>query len=383
MKQKSIEVETMKQQTADMTEQTILVVDDNPANVQLLSRMLKERGYRVRAALGGELALSAVRNNAPDLILLDINMPEMNGYEVCEHLKADEATRCIPIIFISALTETADKVRAFDAGGVDYITKPFQFREVEARVHTHLQLCRQQKELELSYARLREAENLRDSLVHMIAHDLRNSLTAVSGYYELVMLKDGNALSEKSVNYLRRGEESVSSLVRMINTMLDVSRMEAGALKLNPTSFNLVSVASRVLADMEIMRGRIDLALDSPVEDKVVTADRDLITRVMQNLVGNALKCVATDGWVTLGIEPGEDTVRVMVKDNGPGIAQEYHQKIFEKFGKAENGSGSNRNSTGLGLAFCKLAIEAHGGKIGVASEPGKGSTFWFELKSK
>jgi len=373
----------MKQEIIGTAEQSILVVDDNPANVQLLSRMLKERGYRVRAALSGSLALQAVLNNPPDLILLDINMPEMNGYEVCERLKADEATQAIPVIFISALTETNDKVRAFEAGGVDYITKPFQFKEVEARVNTHLQLCRQQKELERSYALLREAESLRDSLVHMIAHDLRNSLTAVSGYYELVMLKDGKALSEKSVNYLRRGEESVSSLVRMINTMLDVSRMEAGALNLNISSFDLVGTAARVLAELEIMKGRIDLRLDAPSGSCAVSADRDLISRVIQNLVGNALKCVATDGWVRLGVEPGEGVVRVTVEDNGPGIEPEYFQKIFEKFGKAANGSGANQNSTGLGLAFCKLAIEAHGGRIGVESEVGRGSTFWFELKTK
>ena len=373
----------MKQQTAGVSEQNILVVDDNPVNVQLLSKMLRERGYTVQGFFSGELALRAVADAPPDLILLDIEMPGMNGYDVCQQLKADEATHGIPVIFISALDETTDKVRAFEAGGVDYITKPFQFREVEARVNTHLQLCRQQKELERSYARLKEAENLRDNLVHMIAHDLRNSLTAVSGYCELVMLKDGNALSEKSVNYLRRSEESVSSLVRMINTMLDVSRMEAGALKINITPFDLVGTAARVLSDMEIMRGKIDLTLDSPVDFRTVPADRELITRVIQNLVGNALKCVATDGWVCVSIEPGDGVVRVMVKDNGPGIAPEYHQKIFEKFGKADNDSSAANNSTGLGLAFCKLAVEAHKGRIGVESEPGKGSTFWFELRSE
>jgi two-component system, sensor histidine kinase and response regulator len=371
----------MKQEIAGEMEQSILVVDDNPANVQLLSKMLKDKGYKVRAALSGRLALQAARNNPPDLVLLDINMPEMNGYEVCEELKADETLQGVPVIFISALNETGDKVRAFEAGGVDYVTKPFQFKEVEARVHTHLRLCRQQKELELSYARLREAENLRDNLVHMIAHDLRNSLTAVSGYYELVMLKDGNALSEKSVTYLRRGEEAVSTLVRMINTMLDVSRLEAGALKPNLVPCDLVAAATRVLTDLEIIRGRVELVLDTPVDSLITPADRELITRVLQNLVGNALKCVDEDGRVKIIIEPGEGIVRITVSDNGPGIAPEYHGKIFEKFGKVENGPNGSNYSTGLGLAFCKLAIEAHGGRIGVKSEIGKGSAFWFEIK--
>lgn len=127
---------------------TILIVDDTPANVQVLSGMLKEHGYKTRVALSGEFALQAVQNNPPDLILLDINMPEMDGYTVCQHLKADEQLREIPVIFISALTETMDKVKAFDVGGVDYVTKPFQFAEVEARVVTHLKLRRYQLYLE-------------------------------------------------------------------------------------------------------------------------------------------------------------------------------------------------------------------------------------------
>ena len=370
----------MTQEATQDIEQSILVVDDNPANVQLLSRMLKERGYKVRAALSGKLALQAVRNNAPDLVLLDINMPEMSGYDVCEEMKADEVTRGIPVIFISALNETMDKVRAFEAGGVDYITKPFQFKEVEARVHTHLELCRQRKALQWSYAQLSEAERLRDNLVHMIAHDLRNSFTAISGYFELIMLTDGKALSQKSVGYLRKGADSITALVGMINTMLDVSRMEAGAMKPNCAPCDLVTVAKKVLSDMDAIRGKAEFILDTAVQCQMANADRDLVMRVVQNLVSNALKSIPSDGWVRVGVEAKEGGVRVTVSDNGPGIPAEYREKIFEKFGKVETGEGSSKYSTGLGLTFCKLAVEAHAGRIGVESEIGGGSTFWFEL---
>ena len=125
----------------------VIVVDDTPANLQLLTGMLKERGYKVRPVPSGKLALQAAKNDPPDLILLDIMMPEMDGYEVCERLKADEKLREIPVIFISALNETMDKVKAFGVGGVDYVTKPFQFEEVDARVSTHLKLQRQRREL--------------------------------------------------------------------------------------------------------------------------------------------------------------------------------------------------------------------------------------------
>src|ERR1035437_6404886 len=150
----------------------ILMVDDTPANLLLLEKMLMERGYKARPVLSGKLALLAARTEPPDLILLDIAMPEMNGYEVCEQLKADAALKDIPVIFISALNETIDKVKAFGVGGVDYVTKPFQFEEVYARVQTHLQL--------------RRLEKLRDDLTHMVVHDLRNSLKVICGFLEML-----------------------------------------------------------------------------------------------------------------------------------------------------------------------------------------------------
>ena len=165
----------------------VIVVDDTPANLQLLTGMLKERGYKVRPVPSGKLALQAAKNDPPDLILLDIMMPEMDGYEVCERLKADEKLREIPVIFISALNETMDKVRAFGVGGVDYVTKPFQFEEVDARVRTHLELQRQRRKLKENYEQLRRLEELRDNLVHMIVHDLRNPLTGISGFLDLAL----------------------------------------------------------------------------------------------------------------------------------------------------------------------------------------------------
>jgi two-component system sensor histidine kinase/response regulator len=176
---------------------SILVVDDTPANLRLLTGMLKEQGYRVRPAPNGRLALQAVRAEAPDLILLDINMPEMNGYETCEALKADEAYADIPVIFISALTETSDKIQAFQTGGVDYVTKPFQFEEVQARVEAHLTLFRLKRELEEKYRQLKELEQLRDSLTHMIVHDLRSPLTGTLTTLQLIKMTAGDRLEEE------------------------------------------------------------------------------------------------------------------------------------------------------------------------------------------
>src|SRR3989339_730306 len=175
----------MEQITPEVQQKSpdILVVDDTPANLQLLTGMLKERGYRVRPVPSGKLAIQAARSQTPDLILLDVNMPEMNGYEVCEQFKADAALREIPVLFISALGETMDKMKAFAVGGVDYVTKPFQFEEVDARVQTHLKLRRlqieqerQNRQLRESYDQLKKLEELQDNLTHMIIHDMRSPL---------------------------------------------------------------------------------------------------------------------------------------------------------------------------------------------------------------
>ncbi|OGG52062.1 MAG: hypothetical protein A3F84_18375 [Candidatus Handelsmanbacteria bacterium RIFCSPLOWO2_12_FULL_64_10] len=368
----------------------ILVVDDTPENLQVLSGMLKGQGYRVRPVPSGRLALQAARNDPPDLILLDINMPEMNGYEVCERLKLDERLRPIPVIFISVLNETADKLKAFRVGGVDYVTKPFQFEEVEARVGAHLklrglqvELGRQNHRLQESYDKLCDLESLRDNLCHMIVHDLRTPLTAVKGFMQLLEMTDGQNLSEGGRESVRKATGATETLVEMVSSLLDVSRMESGEMKLSLSECDLVSVARDVLGKMESLRGGRTLSLAMKEERILLTCDSDLISRTLQNLLGNALKFTPPDGEVRVGIEPGVGTVRVFVADNGPGIPPEYHKKIFEKFGQVEARSQRQKHSTGLGLTFCKLAVEAHGGQIGVDSEVGKGSTFWFVLPQR
>jgi DNA-binding response OmpR family regulator len=168
----------------------------------MLADMLKRRFYRARPVPSGRLALQAAKADPPDLILLDINMPVMDGYEVCGELKKDPVLAGIPVIFISAYGETMDKMRAFGAGGVDYITKPFQVEEVEARVAVHLQLRRQQRDLEVMLAKQRELEGMRDTMVHMIVHDLRAPLTAVFNYLDLVREQEAGFISVESMQNL-------------------------------------------------------------------------------------------------------------------------------------------------------------------------------------
>lgn len=361
----------------------ILIVDDIPANLELLAGILKGRGFGVRAAVSGKLALAAARNKPPDLVLLDINMPEMDGYRVCEELKADEKLKDIPVIFISALNETTDKVKAFSLGGVDYITKPFQAEEVLARVETHLALRRQKRLLQESYDKLRALEKLRDGLVHMLVHDLRSPLAVIGSYMDFIRKDKKSVLSPDSLGDIAATKEAAEKMARMVSDVLDASKLEEGKMKLRPEEFDLGRLLEECAAELRpLLRGRrLEIGEGGRV---MVMADRELIYRVAQNLLSNALKFApAEGGLIKLEARAAGGRARVNVEDNGPGIAPEYRDKIFEKFGQAELRAGRQRNSTGLGLTFCKMAVEAHGGSIGVDSEEGKGSTFWFELPAK
>ena len=342
----------------------ILIVDDMPANVLLLVRMLTERGYTPRPVLSGKLALQAAREEPPDQILLDINMPEMNGYEVCELLKADATLKEIPVIFISALNETIDKVKAFRAGGVDYVTKPFQFEEVYARVQTHLQLRRLGK--------------LRDDLTHMVIHDLRNPLSVIFSFLDLMESRESKNLSASTMEFASLARISAEELRSMISSILDVSKMESGEMSLQRGACELDTLIRTVLATTQPLPGNRTVTLEATEAPVTVITDCGLIHRVLQNLLSNALRYTPSGGDVRMCVTPALGEVRVSVRDDGPGIAPEFHRRIFEKFGQVED--QDNRTGTGLGLTFCKLAVEALGGHIGVESEVGKGSTFWFTL---
>jgi two-component system, sensor histidine kinase and response regulator len=359
----------------------ILIVDDVPANLELLSGILKAQGYEPRPVPSGKLALLAARTDPPDLILLDIQMPDMDGFEVCERLKSDAMLKDIPVIFITAMTDTADKVRCFSLGAVDYVTKPFHAREICARVAAHLGLRNSKRELQRSYDRLRELETLRDSLVHMIVHDMRSLMMVVLGNLELT---ETEPLTPDAADSIHDAANSAGTVLEMINSLLDVSKMEAGLLKPELSQVDLQALAEVTIQRVEPLRGLRKILLSSTGEKKTLSADKLLILRILQNLIGNAIKFTHKEkGVITVGIETtAHDRVRVSVADNGPGIPQEYREKIFDKFCQVAMPNKSLFHSTGLGLTFCKLAVEAHGGRIGLESEVGQGSTFWFELGS-
>jgi signal transduction histidine kinase len=360
---------------------SVLVVDDTADNLRLLSDLLGGHGYEVRTVTNGREALEAVEHDLPDLILLDITMPDMNGFEVCRRLRAGERSKDVPVIFLTALADTADKVRAFDTGGVDYVTKPFQFEEILARVKTHVALRPARTALADSYERLRVLEQLRDDLVHMIVHDMRSPLTALQ--INLSLLKGpAEALGEDSRQDLQSAVEAAHVLSRMANELLDVSRLEAGKMPINRAAWDLTKLAQDVRAALRRIDRERPIEIDSAGAVHV-TCDGGLVRRVLENLVTNAITHTPAGGRIRIGITREDGRVRVAVHDEGHGVPAEAREKIFEKFGTVEARQAKSYQSTGLGLAFCKLAIEAQGGSVGVEPAVPAGSTFWFELPDR
>ena len=357
---------------------SVLVVDDTIDNLRLLSDILDHRGYEVRAVTSGAQALLAAAADPPDLLLLDITMPDMDGYEVCRRLKAQPASRDVPVIFLTALNETADKVKGFDIGGVDYVTKPFQVEEVLARVQTHVALRQAQVALAESNTHLRALEQLRDDMVQMIVHDMRSPLTAL--LLRLRFLGSPPAtLSEQQAEDLRAAIQSAQALTRMTDDLLDVSRLEEGRMPVERSVWDLTRMARDVCAALAAMdRDRsIDVESTAAIE---ATCDGGLVRRIIENLVSNGIRHTPAGSRLRVSIASADGRVRVAVHDEGDGVPQEARARIFEKFGTLETRHERIYPSFGVGLAFCKLAVEAQGGTIGLDSREPIGSTFWFEL---
>jgi two-component system sensor histidine kinase/response regulator len=372
----------MSENTEPVHPPKILIVDDTPSNLQLLSEIFKDRGYEIQAALNGKLALQAIQNNPPDLILMDIAMPDISGYEVCKRIKADERFSDIPIIFVSGLQNVASIVKAFEVGAVDYIIKPFQISEIRARIQTHLSLRLQREELRDANSQLRSLEELRDNLVHMVVHDMRNPLWNAHSCLQLIRNKLDKPDSLPAIReHIEAAIDSTQDLMVMIDSILDVSKMESGLIPLELAPCNLEAMIREAIDKSASVRKSRTLNVIVASRQTTVVADPELIARVIDNLLTNAITHTHDElGEIHFRIDSIDTRVRVSILDNGPGIPLEYQSKIFEKFFQVKSALTGQRRSTGLGLTFCQLAVEAHDGRIGVQSAENQGSLFWFEL---
>lgn len=349
----------------------ILVVDDISKNLQVVGTILRNEGYHVMPATSGLQALERVSAQPPDLILLDLMMPEMDGLEVCSRLKADPFTRQIPVIFLTASNEMDHLMKGFEAGAVDYITKPFNAPELLARVRTHL-------ELKHARERLREMNEEKNEFMGIAAHDLRNPLSAIQGYAEMI-IEDAQSLAHRDLEGNgQRIREAAKRMTEMVQNFLDANRIERGELKLNMAISDLSPLLQSVLETQSphaTAKGQM-IQLELPPTPTLALADVSITLQVFENLVSNAVKYSPPGKKIFVRLKAEAGVVRFEVEDQGPGLSKEDQKKLFGKFARLSAKPTGGEHSTGLGLSIVKRLVEAMNGKVWCESELEMGAKF-------
>jgi len=359
----------------------ILIIDDTLANLQILVSMLDQQGYNVRPVNSGPLGLRAAQAAHPDLILLDIQMPDMDGFELCRRLKANDDTCHIPIIFISALDATADKVKAFQVGGVDYITKPFQLEEVLMRVETHLEIQRLRR---LDQKRIAEQALLIDELdayAHTVAHDLKNPLAGISGFADILVIHGERLSTEKRQLFSKRISESVWRMNSIVDALLLLAKVrQQGDIKVAVLDMEAIvdGATSRLQAAIEEAEAEIVF----PDAWPQAMGFAPWVEEIWANYMSNGIKYGKRPSRIELGADPIEEgMVRFWVQDNGNGLTPEEQAQLFTPFTRLAH--TEKIEGHGLGLSIVQRIAKKLGGTVGVESEVGHGCRFFFTLPTK
>ena len=363
---------------------TILVVDDNPTNLQVLLESLKRTGLKILVARTGESAIQQAEYGKPDLILLDVMMPGIDGFETCRRFKTLEAFKDIPIIFMTALTDTTDKLKGFQAGGVDYVTKPLQHEEVLARVVTHLTIRRLQQELRQQHALLQEqhaqlqALNAsKDKFFSIISHDLRSPLSAVLVGLRLLTDTESRLTDNEKNELIRDSHRTVEQLYNLLDNLLVWSRLQRGLMEYAPQPLDLRPLFERNATLFAANAEQKQIAIRQTVAEPVIAfADSHMIDAIIRNLISNALKFTEARGAITLSARQNDQSVEMAVADTGIGMDAETVAKLFRLDVRYNQLGTAGEKGTGLGLNVCKEFAEKNGGSIAVESVVGAGTTF-------
>jgi two-component system sensor histidine kinase/response regulator len=364
----------------------VLLVDDNPTNLDVLARVLRSQNHRVRTVTSGALALEAMRRQPPEVVLLDVAMPDLDGYQTCALIRDDPKLASIPVLFISAMDGPLDKVKAFESGGRDYVTKPFAAEEVLARVEHHVNLGRLQKHLEQqnqslldANLKLKEIHVLKANFTAMLVHDLRSPLTSVGLTLEL--LQSGQTPRPSMID---QAMDSFQRVQGLLDEMLDLHRSEHGQMPLRSDAIDPVAWLQG-FADQFAVRAQAEGVLFQtywPETLAPIKGDRSKLDRVLHNLLSNAIKFTPRGGAVKLeaamefgaGVEAGLRFLRIAVIDTGRGIPAEQLPFIFDPFRQSEPGDA--HRGFGLGLAIVQRLVAVHHGQIRAQSQLGFGSNF-------
>jgi signal transduction histidine kinase len=371
---------------SDILNARILIVDDHDTNVRLLKQMLSGAGYTcVASTMDPREVCELHRTNRYDLILLDLLMPGMDGFQVMEGLQEIEIDGYLPVLVITA--QPGHKLRALKAGAKDFISKPIHLAEVLTRVYNMLEVRLLHSEtrnnshaLQQTVERLKEVERLKNGFLSTVSHELRTPLTSIRGSLGLLASGVVGELSDEALEVVAIAERNALRLMALINDILDLERLETGMIELEFAQVPVVSILRRAMEALPVSRPEHGITVDTPEVSSMIWADADRIVQVVVNLLSNAVKFSPPGGVVTIGVGLRERSVEFRVTDQGRGVPVAHRRAIFERFRQVETSDAREKGGTGLGLAICKSIVEQHGGTIGVESDEGRGSTFWFRV---
>lgn len=356
---------------------SILIVDDVAKNIQLVAKFLTKEGYNLYFAQSGEAALKQVEQNYFDLILLDIMMPEMDGFEVCRRIKENKKNHLVPIIFITAKTDDEAIKKSFSIGGVDYITKPFNPEELIARVRTHISLQSREREL-------RELNSTKDTILSIISHDLKTPFFNIMGLGEIMLNNyEGFSDAEKK-ELLTNMVDSARASHNLLDNLLNWIRMQTGKIAFMPIRSNINSLIKGTieLARFQATSKGVDLIYND-ISDVEVFTDEHMFNTILRNLMTNAIKYTNSGGKVEILAQEIDEIVKISVKDNGVGIPSEKIDKLFS-YGNSVSTPGTNQElGSGFGLIITHDFVKKNKGELTVESEVGQGTTFSFTLPKR
>jgi two-component system, sensor histidine kinase and response regulator len=357
----------------------ILVVDDQPKNLQLVAAVLKS-SYRLLIADSAEKAIRAAQEKHPNLILLDVMMPEMSGYEATAILKGDPSTKDIPIIFLTARGDTEDMIQGFQAGGVDYILKPFVRQELLQRVQTHVKLDIQRREILEKSAQLNHLNEEKTKLLSVLSHDLRNLIGGNMGLLQILESDFDELTPEEAKEFIGMIASSNTQTFNLMDDLLSWLKSQNKELRMHPVPILVHPLVDEVVAlfNNHLRQKRITIELDCP-GGVVITADQNMFETVMRNLLNNAIKFSRSDSVIRLAVEISDTEAHFSVQDQGVGMSAEKIARLWTSAFESEPGTAGERG-TGVGLNLCKTYVENHGGRIWVESELGVGTTFHFTI---
>lgn len=359
----------------------ILVIDDSLTNLNFLFNTLSKDGFQVLSAGDGESGIEQAIRMKPDIILLDVLMPGIDGFETCRRLKAREVTRNIPVIFMTVLSEPVDKLKGFNAGGVDYIPKPVHHEEVLARINAHLTIRDQQVQLREQAEQLKELNASKDKFFFIISHDLQHPFEDLLHFTDFITKNIEHCSQDEMKEIVGTLRNSVENLYELLRNLFTWSSIQRGTVEFHPQYLDIREIIERNLKLFMLVAEKKHVTLRSLIPDEtVVYADASMVYAIIRNLVSNALKFTKTGGKVRISAAPHENSVEVSVSDTGVGICEEDLSKLFQIDIKYQQTGTAGEEGTGLGLILCKELIEKNGGRLSIASEIGRGTTVTFTL---